>query len=312
MQSNNVVTFGAFKKPMKPIHEIKFAREDLTHNPAFYWDENNVRYQLANSNENGDYNWLFVPGGPGGDSSYYTGLVKSLNLPGKCWLIDFPQNGSNIVDSADYNFDQWLDLYLKVIEKFNNPIYVGHSFGAMIPLFFPQSEDILKGLVILNGAPSLWFAESAQKAKEKHRPDLTKPMQEFVGNPSEKTFAGALEACLPYYFPPESLEQGGALLKDLPFNYKAALWGQLMMSTQGFDAKWIPQQTPTLILGGSEDCITPFSLFEKDQRFHRKNILTKEVQNAGHIPWLEDTEAVRQAFNNFIRMIPSPKVSAKP
>ena len=76
-----------------------------------FWDEHSIRYQLIQSIGSGGrfYNWLFFPGGPGADSSYLFDLVKELRLPGNTWLIDLPNNGSNII-SDDYNFDQWLGL----------------------------------------------------------------------------------------------------------------------------------------------------------------------------------------------------------
>ena len=56
------------------------------------------------------------------------------------------------------------------------------------------------------------------------------------------------------------------------------------------------QQVPTLIVGAKYDCICPFSLFKNDQRFHRKNIKLLFIEDAGHLPWVENPAAIREAF----------------
>ena len=67
-----------------------------------------------------------------------------------------------------------------------------------------------------------------------------------------------------------------------------------------FSAKWVPQRVPTLIVGSKYDCICPFSLFEKDNRFHRSNIELFFIEDAGHIVWMENPSATRAAFQGII------------
>lgn len=272
----------------------------------YFYDHNFVRYQLVKTNP-GEiiYNWLFVPGGPGADSSYFLTLIEHLDVSGNFWLIDLPANGSNISNrvAADYNFETWDNCLLSCIQKFQNPIYVGHSFGAMFALLFPQLEQQLKGFIILNSAPSLWLEEAAKYAKENNISLLSEPMIEFENNPNPETFKTALLACAPYYFPQSSLAIGIKLLEQLPFNYLAAVWWLRKVHEINFTAKWIPQQIPTLILGASHDFITPMTLFEKDKRFQRKNITYNKIQNAGHFPWLEQPSRVKLAFKTLAEQI---------
>jgi pimeloyl-ACP methyl ester carboxylesterase len=278
---------------------------------TYLWDENGTRYYLAQQSEGPAYNWLFVPGGPGCDSRYLLSLVQGLELSGNVWLIDFPENGSNVKVDGDYNFNHWFDCLLPVISKFQNPIYVGHSFGAMLPLLFPELENLLKGFVILNSAPSLWLEEAARVAQEKNIPILSAPMEKFQTNPNTETFKKALAACLPYYFPPHSLTKGAALLENIPFNFHAAGWWLAKVHEINFDASWIPRTVPTMILSGTEDCIAPCSLFENDRRFERENIIYTKIQNAGHMPWVEKMDEVKRAFNSFIRRLQLHPVNQK-
>jgi len=268
----------------------------------YFYDENFVRYQLVKTNPGAVINnWIFLSGGPGIDSYYFLSLIEELDMPGNFWLIDLPANGSNVSDKipADYHFENWGDYFLSSIQKFQNPIYVGHSFGGMFPLLFPELEQLLTGFIILNSAPSLWLEEAEKCAKENNLPSLEKPMSEFDKNPSPATSKAALLACAPYYFPKDILEIGKKLLEELPFNYFAAIWWLRKASETNFKATWVPQNVPTLILGGSHDFITPYSLFEKDTRFLRKNITMKKIQNAGHLPWLNQMAEVKTAFKKF-------------
>jgi len=269
----------------------------------YLYDSQQVRYRLAKSNAGSPYNWLFFPGGPGADSSCLLPLVQALDVPGNLWLIDLPANGSNISGQvkADYDFERWADCFLRIIQKFQNTIYVGHSFGGMFPLLFPQLETLLKGLVILNSAPSLWLEEVEKLAQENNLPALTEPMNAFEANPNQSTFKQALLACLPYYFPPNSMEIGKSLVEDLTINYHAAVWWLRKAQEINFTAKWIPQHIPTLIVGATQDYITPFSLFKGDKRFDRTNILLKTIPNAGHFPWIEQMEAVKAAFSELLK-----------
>ncbi len=267
--------------------------------PNYTYDSNQVRYELYQTNGEETYNWLFFPGGPGGDSSYFRSLADLVDLPGNVWLIDLPGNGSNVSSDTSEDFDTWLEIFPSLIEKFQNPIVVGHSFGGMLPLLFPELENKLKGLVILNSAPTLWMEEAAAYGKQFDLPDLTAEMQAFVEQPCQETFDVALEACTPYYFPELTLTQGKELLSKLPFQYLPAVWWQKKAVESNYSAKWAPQQVPTLIIGGKYDCVCPFSLFEKDQRFDRENIELVFIEDAGHLPWLENPQAVKEAFANF-------------
>jgi pimeloyl-ACP methyl ester carboxylesterase len=272
-----------------------------------FWDQHSVRFQLLRSNTYNRgvaYNWLFVPGGPGADCLYLRDLAELLQLPGNVWLLDFPGNGSNSEGFENYAYDGWYELFIPTISQFQNPIYVGHSFGGMLPLLYPQLENILKGLVLVSATPSLWFEASARMAEQRQLPLITGAMEVFVNDPTPETFKTALLACLPYYFPKQSLARGKAALENIPFNYHAACWGQQSLVARQYNAKWIPQTVPTLILGGSEDCITPFLLFENDPRFIRDNILMHKIMHAGHMPWIESPSEVKKLFQEFMRRFP--------
>jgi pimeloyl-ACP methyl ester carboxylesterase len=265
----------------------------------YFYDANQVRYELYQTNGQKPYNWLFLPGGPGVDSRYYRELVDILDLPGNVWLIDLPGNGDNVSDCTTTDFDKWFEIFPSVVKKFDNPILVGHSFGGMFPLCFPELEKELKAFVILNSAPSLWLEAAAVYAKQFNLPDLSKELQELMQNPSQETLKSVLNAGISYYFPVSTRDKGRQLFSQLPMQYLPAAWWQKKAMEMHFSAKWVPQHVPTLIIGGKYDGMCPFSLFEKDRRFQRENIQLRCIENAGHFPWIENPQEVQGAFEEF-------------
>lgn len=267
-----------------------------------FYDPSNVRYELVKTGEGKPYNWLFLPGGPGVNSCYFHRLIDILKLPGNIWFVDLPGNGDNIEGiPSNYNYDQWMDLFLPTITRFENPIIVGHSFGGMFPLLFPELEKYLKGFVILNATPGLWHEEAVSYAKQFNHPDYTGEMIKFMQNPNTERFKAAIGACMPYYFPKESLEEGRAYLAPVTIQYPPAMWWQQKAVEINFSPQWIPEKVPTLIIGGKYDCICPFIMFQKDHRFHRPNIQMHYFEDTGHLGWVENPQAIRNAFDHFIQ-----------
>lgn len=265
---------------------------------ATFYDTQQIRYRLISTNGGKPYNWLFIPGGPGADSSYFLTLTSLVDFPGNVWFIDLPGMGDHPADEH-YNFDTWFDIFLPMVKQFENPIVVGHSFGGMFPLLYPELENLLKGYIILNSAPSLWLEEAVHYGKQFKLPDLSREVAEFTQNPSQETCRVALDACMPYYFPPQTLELGRQMVAQFSFNFKPAVWWQRVAISTQFSAKWIPKKVPTLIIGATYDCICPYTLFRNDPRFKRPNIHQVHIDEGGHFPWIENPEKVVQALTHF-------------
>lgn len=250
------------------------------------------------------YNWLFFPGGPGIDSSYFSTLTPTLQLPGNTWYIDFPNNGSNVTqESYEKNLDLWLTIFLPIIQRFDNPIYIGHSFAGMLPLLFPELENYLKGLVLISSAPTVWFAESAARGKALGLPDLSSIIEAYMQNPNVDTFNAANRAFAQYYFTLDCLADGLALLERTPANPYGPYWWMPKVQAMNYSAQWIPQNVPTMIIGGSKDAVTPFTLFTEDKRFQRQNIQLAEVPGVAHFPWLGKEKLVQALFTNFANQL---------
>lgn len=100
----------------------------------------------------------------------------------------------------------------------------------------------------------------------------------------------------------KSLIAGKELFKKIPVNHAANEWSSEHFDAEGYKAEWMPQKTPTLLTTGSNDNITPLSLFKDNKMYHRDNILIKEIDAAGHYPWFENPNEIIRAFQTFCKV----------
>lgn len=273
----------------------------------YLYDKNQTHYQLVKSIPGNTLpNWLFIPGGPGIDAQYFVSFISHLQMSGNYWLVDFPNNGSNICQpqADDTIFESWRDCLLHSTQLFEKPIIIGHSFGGMLPLFIPALEALLSGLILIGAAPTLWMQASEEKIKTANLAIAQKARDVFITTPNEQTFKKTIIENAHLYFADETLEEGKRLFQDTPFNYEAVLWWVNKVSApHGYEITWVPKKTPTLLLSGEQDFIVPFSLFKADTRFQKHNIGIKEIQNAGHFPWMEQMSICCQAIEEWYQIV---------
>ncbi len=302
----NRMSFVGIKDPDERAALIDFLKQvagetqDKAIDQDIYRDQFQTRYTKIQENAGSEINWLYLPGGPGVDASYMQSLIELNYLPGTHWLIDLPENGTNILGEdydPKFDFDQkWSEAFLNIFNEFNHIILVGHSGGGMIPLLYPEIEHRLAGLVIMHSSPKFWGDAVEKAAKEHHLPSLDKLMGNYFSNPGMETFKIVVQACAPYYFLPEKIEKGLELLAELQSNPYAVAWFLPKMQQINYDAKWIPKSLPTLVITSDHDFIVPHELYLDDKRFDRKNIMRVDIEKAGHFSWHDNPKMVKKAF----------------
>lgn len=263
------------------------------------WTNSKARLTLCRSNNEKNFNWLFLPGGPGLGSEYFIDLVNILNLPGKTWLVDFPDDGSNISKNNDRHFENWQNSLIEAVNEFENVILVAHSSGGMFALATPEIEKNLLGLILMNSAPDdSWQKSFAKYAEEKPIIEVEELQEIFQKNPSNDLLKKITLLCAPYYSMKHNQNKTVKMLESLSFNCNSHLWAEKNFDST-YRAKWIPDKIPTLILSGDNDHITPLKLFAENKQFQKKNILLREIKNAAHFPWIDNPEQVKELFLEF-------------
>jgi pimeloyl-ACP methyl ester carboxylesterase len=267
------------------------------------WTSGGVRMTVRRQND-GDLNWLFLPGGPGIGSDSLGELVDAVDVPGTSWLVDLPGDGSNIAPpSGDEDlYAEWPRVLAEPARAVPNPVFVGHSTGGMYLLSTPALEEILVGLVLISSAPDAsWQPAFAAMTEQQPLAEVAEAMRRYEQNPGNAALRDLTVASAPWNFAPDCVEAGARLLARMPYNNDAVAW-----SARNFDgtyaAAWWPAQLPTLILSGSNDRIVDQTLWAHP-RFQGKNVLHRVIQDGQHFPWIERPEAVSEAFADLARTL---------
>lgn len=267
------------------------------------WTKSKARLQFVYANPGKNYNWLFLPGGPGLGSESLNGLAEILGLPGNVWHVDFPGDGSNTTENDAEYFSNWSQALVEVASALPDVILVAHSSGGMFVLATPVLEKIIVGLVLMDSAPSAsWQQFFAEYVKENPLVEAQKLQTLYEKNPSNETLKQLTIACVPYFSTKISLQRITSFLESLPFNYKTHLW-----AAENFDrtyqAQWTPKTLPTLILAGEQDHITPIKLFSEADNFKRDNVLIHEIKDGSHFPWFDNPTQVKKVFEAFCQKL---------
>ena len=271
----------------------------------YLWTKSKARLQLvhtASSSKN--YNWLFLPGGPGLGSETLIDLVDILDLPDTTWLLDLPGDGSNATEDDSKHFAHWSDALLEATSALKNVILVAHSSGGMFALATPELEKNLIGLVLVGTAPnSSWREGFMHYMKQYSLPEADKMQAIYNQAPSNELLKELTIAFAPYFSTSKSLQKTINMFGKLSFNYKSHRWaGENFHPT--YQAKWIPRNIPTMIFAGSQDPITPLKLFLESADFQQENIKLYEIKDAGHFPWLDKPDEIVSLFKSYCQELP--------
>lgn len=269
----------------------------------YLWTSLGARLQLIRSTVGPNFNWFFLPGGPGLGSESLSALTKILELPGSIWHLDLPGDGSNKTPDDEKYFSRWPAALLEAVSSLSNIILVAHSTGGMYALASPEIENRLSGLVLMDTAPdSSWQIEFMQYVKNHPTQNLDELQIQYNRKPSSSLLKRMTIASAPYSFTEKGLHKGIALLETLPFNYKTFEWSNKYFD-KTYTSKWIPKNIPTLILAGENDRIISLDLFQSLNEFQRENIIIRPIKNAGHFPWIENPEQVVDVFREYCELL---------
>jgi pimeloyl-ACP methyl ester carboxylesterase len=268
----------------------------------YLWTASLGRIQLFRSMEGRNYNWLFLPGGPGLGSESLFPLLNILELPGNMWRLDLPGDGSNtsFQSGLKASMQNWSQAIGEAVTSFDKVILVAHSRGGMFALSLPELEKALKGIVLLDTAPDRnWQEQFALTIERSPLPEAKKLEEAYNKNPNDESLKRSVLAFAPYMFTQKALERGIKALEHLPYNHEAYRWA-LENFDPIYEGKWVPKQIPTMILSGAEDIATPLELFTQKKEFDRPNIFMREIKNARHFPWIDNPQDVMEAFKEYV------------
>ncbi len=260
-------------------------------------------YRINQLKEGTEYNWLFLPGGPGLGSEYLIPFCNQMNLPGSIRLLDFPKDSTNTAGILDFNY--WKAGLIDLLSTTPNPIVVTHSFSGMFVLNSPEFEQYISGLVLMNTTTKNSFFQHVSAMQQKHNlPDLVPAASQYHLNPSDLTYKTFWETYKYYCFTAQELNKGEQMIPLFAFNNESYYY-TIQNFYADYQCKWSPSQIPAMTISSEQDYICPPEIFIGDKRFQSNNIINKMITEAGHCPWLKHMNQIQDCFNEYIETLRS-------
>lgn len=252
----------------------------------------------------GNLDWLLLPGGPGIGSESLEELAEAIEVPGTVWLMDLPGDGSNRnpPGAAVDPFSRWPHVVAEAADILPDAVFVGHSTGGMYLLATPELQDRIQGLVLLDTAPDArWHARFVEMASQNALPAVDEATAIYERDRCDENIAAIAVASAEWNFTPPAVPAGRELLARLPYNNAAVDWSDAHFD-HIYQAAWWPRSQPVLVLAGAEDRIVWQGGWD-DDRFRTANATFRTIPRGGHFPWIENPDAVRAAFAEFVVML---------
>ncbi|QCI95542.1 alpha/beta hydrolase [Novosphingobium sp. EMRT-2] len=264
--------------------------------------------------QTGLLNWLFLPGGPGIGSESLEELASALDLPGAVWLVDLPGDGSNRKPPgapAD-PYSVWPQVLVEAAMALPNVVFAGHSTGGMYLLATPQLEQHICGLVLLDSAPdAAWHARFVGMTQRNPLPAVEAATAVYEADRCDENIAAIAVASAPWNFTPSAIPAGQELLSRMPYNSAAVEWSDAHFD-HTYRAAWWPRTLPVLVLAGAEDRIVWQGGWDSPS-YRGANVSHASIPSAGHFPWIDNPDAVTEAFCTFAaRMTKTAHDDARP
>jgi pimeloyl-ACP methyl ester carboxylesterase len=246
-------------------------------------------------------NCIFIPGGPGlGPISFMpiTELINTANI-----YHYFPSGTDNkeIIDQ-DLSYKSQLQDLRKEIQKIDNPVIIGHSFGGILASdLVVQTPTLLKSLICI-ATP---FSENVFKTssevfnniKSEERILIDKMFKE---NPSNENFKDWFSFYGDLYFTKINVNAGKKMIIEDSACAKSYLAARSEAAQKESLLKEINKtKKDKLFILGREDKILPFDLLLKDAEAGNFNKII--IEDAGHFVHFDQPMKVADTISNFIQ-----------
>jgi len=191
--------------------------------------------------------------------------------------IDLPGFGKQKLVSDSWGIPEYADWVVKEIEKHEDILLIGHSFGGRIAAEIASRKfSWLKGLV-LSGAPCIY------------RPSIKTQIKIYLAQLGKRIFPNKF--------------QDRFLSKDLMDARKAGL-ERIFRAVVGYNqTKQLKEiDIPTLLIWGENDSDAPVALAQEIQSYIRNSEL-HILEHCGHNVFLENPNLFSGYVNTFIKTI---------
>ena len=249
-------------------------------------------------------------GGPGFDHSSFKPDFGVLADVTQIIYVDHRGNGrSDRCDESTWNFDQWADDVVALCDTLGieRPIVYGVSFGSMVALHYAaRHPGHARGIVADSTAA---FADDAAVVAEFGRlggPAAAEAAQAFWDDPTPEHTIAYFATCMPLYNRTTRADAADASARTMEtanlelFQY----WSTGERLTYDFRPELAKVTSPTLVLAGEDDPITPIAGARSAADALGEVGQFLSFADCGHGVWRDQPEAGIAAIRNFIATTP--------
>jgi len=222
--------------------------------------------------------------GAGGSHLSWPFALRRLSVKVTTYLPDLPSHGRS-VGQGSYAVDEFADIVLELCHHLTlkGAVLVGHSMGGAVALAAAlRKPQVCRSLVLLNSAAKFSIPRAIFDALEQSH---------------ERAVALICEYAFAPEYPAPLVEITRRMLLELPLDTLR----NDFLTCHAFDVtgKLATIHVPTLIIGSSEDMLTPLALqcLMAERIPHSKLVV---LQRAGHMAPLTRTEEIRTEILNFL------------
>jgi proline iminopeptidase len=261
---------------------------------------------------------FFLHGGPGGSHRYF--LPHMQQLADEYQLVFYDQRGTGLsngrLDLRAISIDQFVeDLEaLRVAFGFEKISLVGHSWGAVIALFYAfKYQAHLNRLILVDPRPvtNAFLAEQGktiQQRLQRLSPEAQQMLNTLCMRPSAELSAEArmecfkLDAALRFYDPTKALAMDDTTEENTAknaANIRSLLTTSFNRRQKEIDTTLRTLSVPTVIIHGDFDPIPIGASEYIQQRIPASQLVI--IKESGHFPFVEQPEMFFTAIRAFMR-----------
>ena len=238
----------------------------------------------------GKLNWIFLAGGPGLGEEYLADfLIKNSPFKNTVYVLKYPQYNNTLSDE-----EILLNLELDVKEalnKLDNVILLGHSFGGMLLQSINLDKNDYKKLILLSSSPNLECFNVANNNYNLFTLDEKKTIETldelYSNQKNNKNFKLLFKSWAPFYVKSEYKNSYIEMIENCSVDYEFYEWGNRFFNNYFEKNGVIPKNTTAI--NSKNDNICPSSLF-----FNSRSELHDfiELDGSAHFPWIENTQSL--------------------
>lgn len=255
---------------------------------------------------------LLLSGGPGFSSEYILPVADSLSNSFQCILLDQRGTGKSSVPIYDTNsikiFSTLEDIeYLRKHLGHDEWIVLGHSYGGLLASKYasdyPSSVSSLLLVETVGFNTNLWdyFGDNLWSRLLPSDRELTEYWMDSIrlANDFNRAMFEYQKAIMPAYF----YDRKNSLLytqKMKPEDWNIDVWKFIWRDMMKLDLSEISRRydKPVLVLHGRQDPVGESIPLLVSQIYPNSKLVF--IEQSGHLPWLEQPDAFKDAIISFL------------